>query len=134
MKIVIQNSADIPIYQQIYDQIKEDIVYKRLKSGELLPSIRQLSKDLKVSVITVTRAYNELEHDGFVFLVQGKGCFVEELDEEKYQRKIIKDIYLKSSEIIRLSNLIKLDIDEVCNIIKKLKEKESDDSDKHKIE
>ena len=76
MKIIIQNLSDIPIYQQIYEQIKEEILSGKIGSGEVLPSIRQLSRDLKVSVITTTRAYNDLEKEGFIATMQGKGSVV----------------------------------------------------------
>lgn len=75
------NLSDIPIYQQIYEQIKEEILSGKIGSGEVLPSIRQLSRDLKVSVITTTRAYTDLENDGYIMIVQGKGCFVKELNQ-----------------------------------------------------
>ena len=99
MKIIIQNSSDIPIYQQIYEQIKEAILSGKIGSGEVLPSIRQLSRDLKVSVITTTRAYTDLENDGYIMIVQGKGCFVKELNQNILEDKLMSEIEIHFAEI-----------------------------------
>jgi GntR family transcriptional regulator len=76
MKIIISNRSGIPIYEQIKEQIKETIFSGEVKEDEILPSIRGLAKDLKISVITTSRAYSDLEQEGFVTNVQGKGTFV----------------------------------------------------------
>ncbi|MCL2214807.1 MAG: GntR family transcriptional regulator [Treponema sp.] len=76
MKIIISNRSGVSIYEQIKEQIKHAIFSGELNEDDLLPSIRQLSRDLKISVITTTRAYNDLEQEGFIANVQGKGCFV----------------------------------------------------------
>ena len=76
MNIFINNKSGQPIYEQIYSQIKNSIITGEVKEDELLPSIRNLAKDLHISVITTKRAYDELEHEGFVYTVAGKGCFV----------------------------------------------------------
>ena len=76
MKIIVSNRSGIPIYEQIKEQIKTAIFSGELNEDDLLPSIRQLARDLKISVITTTRAYSDLEEEGFVVNVQGKGCFV----------------------------------------------------------
>ena len=76
MNIIISNASDQPIYQQIYTQIKAAIISAELSAGELLPSIRNLAKDLRISVITTKRAYEELEREGFIETVMGKGSFV----------------------------------------------------------
>jgi len=76
MKIIISNRSGIPIYEQIKEQIKAAIFSDELQEDDLLPSIRQLARDLKISVITTTRAYSDLEQEGFIVNVQGKGCFV----------------------------------------------------------
>ena len=76
MKIIISNRSGIPIYEQIKDQIKAAIFSAELQEDDILPSIRQLARDLKISVITTTRAYGDLEQEGFIANVQGKGCFV----------------------------------------------------------
>lgn len=92
MNILINNKSGQPIYEQIYIQIKNQIISGTLKEDEALPSIRNLAKDLRISVITTKRAYDELEHEGFVYTVAGKGCFVAakniELIREDNLRKI----------------------------------------------
>ncbi len=76
MELIIRNSTNQPIYDQIYCQIKSQILSGALAPGEALPSIRALAKDLKISVITTKRAYDELEAHGFIYTMAGKGCFV----------------------------------------------------------
>ena len=76
MRIIISNRSGVPIYEQIKEQVKAAIFSGELIEDEILPSIRSLARDLKVSVITTTRAYNDLEAEGFVVNVQGRGCFV----------------------------------------------------------
>ncbi len=78
MHIVISNAVNQPIYEQIYRQIKNCILSGELKAGDLLPSIRSLAKDLRISVITTKRAYDELEKDGYIDVVAAKGCYVAE--------------------------------------------------------
>ncbi|MDD2213535.1 MAG: GntR family transcriptional regulator [Oscillospiraceae bacterium] len=92
MKIIISNRSDRPIYEQIKQQIRDAIFAGLLEAGDLLPSIRQLARDLQVSVITITRAYNDLEQEGFINNVQGKGCYVlprnQELLREHARQKV----------------------------------------------
>ena len=76
MDILISNSCGRPIYQQIYDQVKNAILSGELREGDMLPSIRALAKDLRISVITTKRAYEELERGGYIYTAAGKGCFV----------------------------------------------------------
>ena len=76
MKIIVSNRSGSPIYEQIKEQIKAAIFAGELREDALLPSIRQLARDLKISVITTTRAYSDLEQEGFIATVPGKGCFV----------------------------------------------------------
>lgn len=82
MDIVISNASDRPIYEQICAQIKASIISGALKEGDMLPSIRALAKDLRISVITTKRAYDELERGGYIYTVSGKGCFVAEKNRE----------------------------------------------------
>ena len=76
MKIIVSNRSGVPIYEQIKEQVKAAIFSGELQEDDMLPSIRQLARDLKISVITTTRAYSDLEQEGFIANVQGKGCFV----------------------------------------------------------
>ena len=122
MKIIIQNLSDIPIYQQIYEQIKEEILSGKIGSGEVLPSIRQLSRDLKVSVITTTRAYTDLENDGYIMIVQGKGCFVKEMNSNILEDKLMSDIETHFSEMWKCAKILKKTDEEFLDIIKTLME------------
>ena len=76
MKIIVSNRSGVPIYEQIKEQIKTAIFSKELREDDQLPSIRGLARDLKISVITTSRAYSDLEDEGFIANVQGKGCYV----------------------------------------------------------
>lgn len=76
MKIILKNKSDVPIYEQIEEQIKSQILEGRVGEDEQLPSIRQLARDLKISVITTTRVYNDLAEEGFIVSVAGKGYYV----------------------------------------------------------
>ena len=122
MKIIIQNSSDVPIYQQIYEQIKDEILSGKIKQGELLPSIRQLSRELKVSVITTTRAYTDLENDGYIMIVQGKGCFVKEMNSNILEDKLMSDIETHFSEMWKCAKILKKTDEEFLDIIKTLRE------------
>ncbi len=92
MEIIIRNSSNQPIYEQIYTQIKDLILNGSLSEGEMLPSIRGLAKDLRISVITTKRAYDELEREGYVNTVAGKGCFVAGTNRELIQEENLKKI------------------------------------------
>ncbi|MEE1313442.1 MAG: GntR family transcriptional regulator [Lachnospiraceae bacterium] len=93
MKIMISNQSELPIYAQIREQIKEQILNGQIKEGTILPSIRKLAKEVGVSVITTTRAYNDLEKEGFIASMQGKGSIVLSKDNE-----IMKERYLMRIE------------------------------------
>ena len=82
MQLYIDNRSGAPIYDQIYSQIKDAILSGQVAEGEALPSIRALAKDLRISVITTKRAYDELENEGFIYTLPGKGCFVAERSTE----------------------------------------------------
>ncbi len=92
MRIIISNTSGIPIYEQIKEQIKSAILTGEIAEGESLPSLRQLSKDLRISVLTVTRAYNELEEEGFVTNVQGKGSYVMPKSSEMIREQLLREI------------------------------------------
>ena len=88
---ILQNSG-VPIYQQIYEQLKSDILAGKMKQGEYLPSIRSLAKDLKISVITTMKAYEQLEKEGLVTAVQGKGFYVNAQDSEMLREQQLRKI------------------------------------------
>ena len=93
MNIIISNGSSDPIYTQIEHQIKAAIISGQLKEGEMLPSMRALAKELRISIITTKRAYEELEKDGFIQTVAGKGCFVAPKNLE-----FVREIHLKEME------------------------------------
>ena len=103
MNIQINNSNDDPIYLQIKNQIKSQIISGELKVGEQLPSIRFLAKELRVSMITAKRAFDELELDGFINSVQGKGNFVAVQNKELIREEYLKQIESKLQDIVELS-------------------------------
>ncbi|GAA0772564.1 GntR family transcriptional regulator [Clostridium subterminale] len=92
MNIIINNSSGEPIYSQIEKQIKDDILTNKLSPNETLPSIRGLAKDLRISVITTKRAYDELEREGFIYTVPGKGSFVSAQDKELLKESIMRNM------------------------------------------
>ena len=108
MNIIISNASDKPIYEQISSQIKAQIMNGQLQEGELLPSIRVIAKELKVSVITTKRAYADLERDGFIEVVQGKGSFVASRNMDfirEEQLKNIEALLQKSADIAKMSDI-----------------------------
>ncbi|MFT4143834.1 MAG: GntR family transcriptional regulator [Mobilitalea sp.] len=100
MKIIVSNRSGTPIYEQIKSQIKEAIFSGELREDDLLPSIRQLAKDLKISVITTTRAYSDLEEEGFVVNVQGKGCYILPQNKEMARENALRKVELSLTEAI----------------------------------
>lgn len=103
MDILISNSCGSPIYQQIYDQVKNAILSGELREGDMLPSIRALAKDLRISVITTKRAYEELERGGYIYTAAGKGCFVSQKSSGMVYEEHLKKIEEHMSEIARLA-------------------------------
>lgn len=92
MDLIIRNTTNQPIYNQICTQIKNQIIAGKLLPGEALPSIRALAKDLKISVITTKRAYDELEAQGFLYTVAGKGCFVAEKNLDLIRERQLQEL------------------------------------------
>jgi GntR family transcriptional regulator len=120
MRITLSNSSKIPIYQQIIDQIKKQVIDGTLKEGDALPSIRSLARDLKVSVITSKRAYEELEKDGFVYSMVGKGSFVAKVTEQLDDIDKLSTITEKLREIVQESKESNITRDELIVIIDSL--------------
>ncbi|ACA46657.1 GntR family transcriptional regulator [Clostridium botulinum] len=118
MRILISNASEQPIYEQILCQIKAAIIQGELKEGEILPSIRNLAKEVGVSVITTKRAYEELEKEGFVETVKGKGTFVAAQNKELLREKKIKIIEEKLNEVIEDSKLLDISYEEILEILK----------------
>ena len=103
MEIIIRNTTNQPIYDQIASQLKARIIAGKLKPGEALPSIRALAKDLKISVITTKRAYDELEAAGFLYTVAGKGCFVAEKNLDRVREARAQELEAHLSAAIGLA-------------------------------
>ena len=117
MKILISNSSKLPIYEQIVNSIKEAIVSGELSANEKLPSIRSLAKDLNISVITTKRAYEELESQGFIETVGGKGCYVSFFNKELVYEEKLKEIEDKLQEALNIARAIKLKKSDIQSII-----------------
>lgn len=118
MKIIISNSSQDPIYEQIASQIKGMIIRGELDQGEGLPSIRGLARDLQISVITTKRAYDELEKEGFIETMQGKGSFVAMQNKELMKEKKLKIIEEKLVEVVKESNHMGITYEEIKEMLK----------------
>ena len=117
MKILISNSSKLPIYEQIVNSIKEAIISGDLEANEKLPSIRSLAKDLNISVITTKRAYEELEKQGFIETVGGKGCYVSYFNKELVYEEKLKEIEEKLEEILSIARSIKVSKNDIKSMI-----------------
>ncbi|HSQ88749.1 GntR family transcriptional regulator [Romboutsia sp.] len=122
MNINISNSSAVPLYEQIQNQIKAQILNGDLKPGEGLPSIRNLAKELKVSIITTKRAYEELEKEGFTETVTGKGTFVAHQNTERLKEMAMYEIESKLEEIIRQAKSVGVTLEEGLEIFKSIYE------------
>lgn len=120
MRILLSNKSDSPIYEQIKSQIKEQILNGIIPENEFLPSIRQLAKDLSISVITTTRAYSDLESEGFIATVRGKGSYVLPKDNEMVREQYLKEIEDALMIAIEKSKLANISNDELMLIWKNL--------------
>lgn len=126
MHIVISNSSDLPIYAQIKEQVKEQILTGELVENETLPSLRQLARDLKISVLTTTRAYNELEQEGFITSRQGKGFFVMSSGSNLIREQLIKEVEKNLNNAILAAGRIPMSDDEIVSLLKLLLEVDHD--------
>nr|WP_235887813.1 GntR family transcriptional regulator [Neobacillus paridis] len=115
---MISNTSDEPIYLQIVNQIKEQIVQGELEESQLLPSIRNLAKELKISVITTKRAYDELENEGFIVTVAGKGSYVAAMNKEMFRETKVKMIEEKMTEAIATAKLVGVTLEELQDMLK----------------
>lgn len=127
MNILIQNSSDTPIYQQIYEQIQDAILSGELTEGYLLPSIRQLSRELKVSVITTTRAYTDLENEGYIMIVQGKGCYVKGLRPDVIEDRLMASMEDHFQAIKKSAHMLNKTKEELWQILQTLMEEYNDE-------
>lgn len=117
MNIIISNTSREPIYEQIVKQIKKLIFSGELNEGDALPSIRNLAQELRISVITTKRAYEELESEGYIVTMQGKGSYVASQNKELLREKRLRLIEEKLSEAVKESRLINLSLEELVDIL-----------------
>ena len=117
MQLYIDNRSGAPIYDQIYSQIKDAILSGQVTEGEALPSIRALAKDLRISVITTKRAYDELEQEGFLYTIAGKGSFVAKKNTALTREEQLKKIEGHLSEVRRLAATIQLTREDIRDML-----------------
>lgn len=125
MRIIISNSSQQPIYEQILNQVKELIMQGELTEGDALPSIRNLAKELHISVITTKRAYDELERAGFIVTVPGKGSYVATGNKELLYEKRLKMIEEKLAEAITVAKSMRLSLAQLQEMLSLLYEEEN---------
>ena len=117
MHILIDNKSGMPIYDQIYSQIKAQIISGELQENEMLPSIRGLAKDLRISFITTKRAYDELEKEGFLYTIPAKGCYVAPKNVELLREESLKKIEDHIDQILKLAASCNLSKDDIVSMI-----------------
>ena len=122
MDILISNNSPVKLYEQIENAVKNQIINGSLKPGEMLPSIRMLAKELKVSIITTKRAYEELEKEGFIETVVGKGTFVSGTNSERLKEAAMAEMESRLEEVIVSAKSLGLTLDECIEILKDLYE------------
>lgn len=122
MDIIIKNNSESPIYEQIKEQIKAMILNGNLKEGEALPSMRLLAKELRISIITTKRAYEELEREGYIESYTGKGSFVKAINREILRQTVIYEIEELFDEILDKAEIAKIPYEELSRILKTLYE------------
>ena len=123
MHIILNHSSMVPIYEHLMEQIKSEIIYSRLKENEALPSVRTLAGELRISALTVKKAYDGLEAAGFVTTIHGKGTYVTAADKQlamEARRKTVEDEFQK---IIDRAEAMGLDREEILEIVQKLIER-----------
>lgn len=118
MNIFIDNRSGTPIYDQIYKQVKNLIISGEVKENDPLPSIRALAKDLRISVVTTKRAYDELEREGFIYTLPAKGCFVAPKNTEMLREENLKKIEELIEQIKQLEASCNLTTDDIIDMIK----------------
>nr|WP_275061691.1 GntR family transcriptional regulator [Diplocloster agilis] len=124
VNIIISNSSGKPIYEQITSQIKNMIVAGELKPGEALPSMRLLAKELRISVITTKRAYEDLERDGYIYSVVGKGSFVADANMELMKEEHLRRIEENLQNAVEAARISHIELQELQDILKMLYEDE----------
>lgn len=118
MQIYIDNKSGAPIYDQIYTQLKDQIISGAVRENEQLPSIRGLAKDLRISFITTKRAYEELEKDGFLYTIPGKGCFAAPKNTELLREENLKKIEDHMEAIVQLAASCNLSREDILEMMR----------------
>lgn len=131
MEILISNSSSVPIYEQIKQAIIKQIMNDDLKEGENIPSIRALAADIHISVMTIKKAYDELEREGYIITRQGKGSYVAPHNIELVKEQARKDIESHIEQIITIANKHAIESDEVVDLFKYLMESDEYGSNKN---
>lgn len=124
MNISIQPQSNLAIYEQLVEQFKDEIIKGNLKEGDIMPSIRALAKELRISVITTKRAYEELEKDGLIYSVAGKGFYVNQQDTNILREKKVQQIEGQMSEVIRSLKKAELSLEDAKDMLELLWEDE----------
>lgn len=127
MKIVIRNDTSQPLYKQIKEAIKENIIRGELMEDKPLPSIRHLSRSLKVSILTVKKAYDALEAEGYLISRQGLGTFVAPRNQSLEREEILKQIEGKLDEVLNLAAIHQIELDELIEMMRLLDRSEIDE-------
>ena len=120
MNIFLNNTSGVPLYEQLSAQIKEEIITGSLKKGEALPSMRILAADLHVSVITTKRAYEDLAREGFLYSMPAKGYFVAEVNQQKIERAVKKNIEARLCEACTEARKISLSVEDLCSMLENI--------------
>ncbi|WP_353947915.1 GntR family transcriptional regulator [Sporolactobacillus sp. Y61] len=121
MDIILSHTTDQPIYRQIKEQITAQILNGQMLDHQPLPSIRILAKTLKVSVITTKRAYEELEKEGYIFTIPGKGSFISRQDKDQLRKKKLSEVRARLSEIVRDCESFNIDKEQLVRMIREMK-------------
>ncbi|WP_077369859.1 GntR family transcriptional regulator [Anaerosalibacter sp. Marseille-P3206] len=124
INIIINTDSNEPIYEQIENQIKKKIIDNELQTGDSLPSMRSLARNLKVAVITVQRAYEDLQKEGFIETVHGKGSFVSARNVELFKEENYAEIEELAKKMIKISKTSSLSLDNLINLIKNIYEED----------
>jgi len=127
LRIVLAHQSTVPIYEQIKEQIKASVLSKELSENDLLPSIRQLARDLKVSVMTTTRAYNDLEIEGYIITVPGKGCYIRRVDDDFIKTKYLNETKILLTTALQQGKMAGLTMEQLHQLLDKICETGDED-------
>ena len=122
MKIIINNSSMVPIYEQIMEQIKAQIISGQLKENDILPSVRTMAKELKISALTVKKAYDNLEEEGFTVTVHGKGTYVAATNKNLMREEQLKEVEYDLEQAIMKGRRCGLNDEEIRNLFEMIME------------